>query len=302
MTMQNIIEEQTRESVQSKKELERTLIKSMTGNYKVSFKFAETFATDPNYEYGERHFSQAKEVAFILEETENKISLQHILFVGKHLIKHWRQDWIYENTELLVLEKNHHWKKIQLTSEQAKGTWTQKVYQVDDCPRYQGYGTWVHVDGRHFWESTADAALPRREISTAGRTDYNILRRHSHIELFEDGSWLLEQDNEKINKKDNGEEALICWEKGFERFTPKSYDASKVMNWWEEQKEFWNEVRLIWDDFVASTDEVILEDDEKLYMTQFELAEKFSGEQFDAAKVKQEIRTLLAQHVKGFLA
>lgn len=288
--------------VEEKKELERNLIKSMAGNFKVSFKFAETFAPDPNYQYGERHFSQAKEIAFIIEETEDKISIQHILFVGQHQIKHWRQDWIYENRELLQLEKNHHWKKITLTPEQVKGTWTQKVYQVDDCPRYQGYGTWVHVDGRHFWESTADAALPRREISTAGRTDYNVLRRHSHIEIFEDGSWLLEQDNEKINKQPNGEETLICWEKGFERFTPKSYDASKIMKWWNEQEEFWAEVRRIWDDFIENNEEVKLFNDEKLYMTQFELAKKYSGNQFDSKKVRESINALLAQHVEGFSA
>lgn len=300
--MQDTLEKKQDISVQSKKELERELIKSMAGNYKVSFKFAETFAPDPNYEYGERHFSQAKEVAFIIEETENKISLQHILFVGKHQIKHWRQDWIYENRELLQLVKNHHWKKMELTPEQAKGTWTQKVYQVDDCPRYQGYGTWVHIDGRHYWESTADAALPRREINTAGRTDYNVLRRHSHIEIFEDGSWLLEQDNEKINKLDNGEEALICWEKGFERFTPKTYDASKIMNWWDEQKEFWSEVRNIWNDFIDNNEEVVVQEDEKLYMTQFELAKKFSGDQFDSAQAQKEIRELMAEHVAGFTA
>lgn len=288
--------------VEAKKELERNLIKSMAGNYKVSFKFAETFAPDPNYQYGERHFSQAKEIAFIIEDTEDKISIQHILFVGQHQIKHWRQDWIYENTELLVLEKNHHWKKIELTPEQAKGTWTQKVYQVDDCPRYQGYGTWVHVDGRHFWESTADAALPRREITTAGRTDYNVLRRNSHIEIFEDGSWLLDQDNEKINRHPDGTESLICLEKGLEKFTPKSYDSAEIMQWWNDQKEFWAEVRQIWGDFMVNSDEVKIAEDEKLYRSQFELAKKYSGDQFDAEAARKSILNLLCQHVEGFPA
>lgn len=299
--MQTTIEQSTVDT-QSLKELERNLIKSMAGSYRVSFKFAETFAPDPAYEYGERHFSQAKEVAFILEESEDKISLQHILYVGKHQIKHWRQDWIYENRELLQLEKNHHWKKTELTPEQAEGTWTQKVYQVDDCPRYQGYGTWVHVDGRHFWESTADAALPRREISTAGRTDYNVLRRHSHIELFEDGSWLLEQDNEKINKQKDGSETLICLEKGLERFTPKTYNTDKVMGWWEEQKDFWALVRQAWNDFIDSSNEVIVQKDEDLYMAQFELAKQFSGAQFDATEAQKAIHELLAKHVTGFKA
>lgn len=290
------------DTFQAKKELEHKLIKSMAGTFRVSFKFAETFAPDPNYEYYDRHFSQAKEVVFILEETENKISLQHILYVGKFQIKHWRQDWIYENRDLLTLVKNHEWEKIQITAEQSRGTWTQKVYQVDDCPRYQGYGTWVHVDGRHYWKSTANAALPRREILTAGRTDYNVLRRHSHIEIFTDGGWILEQDNEKIHRSETGEETLICMEKGLDKFTVKNYDPSKVMNWWEEQAAFWGEVRQIWDHFMDTQDRVKLIDDEKLYMAQFELAKAFSGDNFDAEKAKKAIRSLLEVHVENFKA
>jgi len=285
---------------QSAKELERELIKSLAGNYKVSFKFAETFAPDKDYEYHDRHFSQAKEVAFILEETEDKISIQHILYVGKHKIKHWRQDWVYENRELLNLVTDHEWKKITLSPEQAKGTWTQKVFQVDDCPRYEGYGTWVHVDGRHFWESTADAALPRREISTEGRTDYNVLQRHSHIEIFVDGSWMIEQDNDKILRTAGEEDRLICMEKGLETFTPKEYDATPAMDWWNDQQAFWAEVRHIWNRFMAENDRVKVHEDEKLYTAQFELAEKFSGDAFDAEKAQTAIKDLLSKHVEEF--
>lgn len=288
--------------VTQKKELERELIKSLAGNYSVSFKFAETFSPISDYEYHDRHFSQAKEVAFILEESEDFISIQHILYAGPHMIKHWRQDWHYENRELLVLESGHTWKKIILTPEQAEGTWTQKVFQVDDCPRYQGYGTWVHVDGRHFWESTADAALPRREITTEGRTDYNVLRRNSHIEVFENGDWILEQDNEKIFRSPEGEDTLICEEKGMDKFTAKKYDNSKAMNWWEERKEFWAVARQEWLDFIAKNDRVEIQDDEGLYMAQFALAEQFKGKDFDEEKVKYATRSLMEKHVKNFTA
>lgn len=287
-------------TLQSSKELERELIKSMTGNYKVSFKFAETFSPIKDYEYHDRHFSQAKEVAFIIEESENKIAIQHILFVGKHQIKHWRQDWLYENRDLLTLVKDHEWKKTTLSVEEAKGTWTQKVYQVDDCPRYQGYGSWVHINGRHYWESTADAALPRREISTAARTDYNILRRHSRIEIFNDGGWMIEQDNEKIYRDKNDEEHLICMEKGLERFTPKPYDASKIMTWWNKREAFWKQVRELWLDFIDTQDTIKINDDEGLYTAQFELAEKFEGTKYDSEKVQMAIKTLMRKHVENF--
>ncbi len=290
----------TEKGAQTTKELERELIKSMQGNYRVSFKFAETFAPDKDYAYHDRHFSSAKEVVLLLEDREDKISLQHILYVGKHLIKHWRQDWHYENRELLQLVKDHDWKKITLTPEQAKGTWTQKVYQVDDAPRYEGYGTWVHVDGRHYWESTADAALPRREISTEGRTDYNILRRHSHIEIFEDGHWILEQDNEKIRRDPDLSETLICKEKGMETLEPKNYDASKVKDFWNDQKAFWANVREVWAEIRAHQDRINIPKDEDLYTAQFELAKQFSGEAYVAEKADKAIRELLAKHVEDF--
>lgn len=297
--MKTVIEEPTAVET-STKELERNLIKSMAGNYRVSFKFAETFSPIKDYKYYDRHFSSAKEVVLLLEDSADKIVLQHILYVGNHLIKHWRQDWHYENRELWTLVKNHQWKKEVLNPEKVKGTWTQKVYQVDDAPRYEGYGTWVHVDGRHFWESTADAALPRREISTAGRTDYNILRRHSHIEIFNDGSWILEQDNEKIRRNSDQSESLICMEKGLETLEPKAYDASKVNSFWSRQKAFWADVREIWQEVFEKQDLITISDDEGLYTSQFELAKQFEQDNYHQEKARDAIKNLLAKHLEGF--
>ncbi|MDD3772051.1 MAG: hypothetical protein PHC38_05265 [Weeksellaceae bacterium] len=283
-----------------KKELERKLIRSLAGNYKVSFKFVDTFATSEDYQYPERYFSEAKEVVLLLEDSENKISLLHLLYVAENVvIKHWRQDWIYENREFLSLVKDHEWKKIQISEEKARGTWTQKVYQVDDCPRYEGYGTWIHVDGRHFWESEADAALPRREITT--RNDYNILRRFSHIEIFENGDWIIEQDNQKILRTESSEE-LICLEKGLETFTTQDYDSSYAEGWWQQRKNFWMLVQTIWMDFIAANKAIKITEDEKLYTEQFKLAEKFTGENFDEVAAQRAIRELLSKHVEGFVA
>lgn len=284
---------------QPQKELERELIKSLAGNYRVDFKFCETFSPDKNYDYHDRYFSSAKEVALLIEETADKVSLQHILYAGKILIKHWRQDWLYENREIWELVKDHEWKKTSLSPEQAKGTWTQKVYQVDDAPRYEGYGTWIHVDGRHYWESTADAALPRREISTAARHDYNILRRHSHIEIFRDGGWIIEQDNDKIKRNSDCKETLICMEKGLETFKPKPYDEIKVKQLWENQKEFWAQVRQLWAEIRRNQDYIRIRDNEGLYKRQFELAEKFSGQKYDREKARFTIKSLLAEHIEG---
>lgn len=284
-----------------KKQLDRKMIKSMAGTFRVSFQFAETFSPDRKYEYHDRKFEGAKEVVLLLEETEDRISLQHLLYVGKgHIIKHWRQDWIYENQDLLILNKGHEWRKIKLTPKQARGTWTQKVYQVDDAPRYEGFGTWVHVDGRSFWQSTADAPLPRREISK--RNDYNVLRRNSHIEIFKDGSWVLDQDNEKIIRSEKNEDVLLCMEKGIERFTILDYDSADAVNWWDDNASFWSDVREAWSEIRENMDFISVKEDEKLYMAQFELASRFRGENYDSNKARQAIRDLLAGHVEGYPA
>lgn len=282
-----------------KKQLDRKMIKSMAGTFRVSFQFAETFSPDRKYEYHDRKFEGAKEVVLLLEEAEDQISLQHLLYVGRgHIIKHWRQDWIYENQDLLILKKGHEWRKIKLTPEQVRGTWTQKVFQVDDAPRYEGCGTWIHVDGRSFWQSTADAPLPRREISK--RNDYNVLRRNSHIEIFNDGGWVLDQDNEKIIRSEKNEDVLLCMEKGIERFTILDYDSSDAVNWWNDNALFWKDVREAWTEIREDMDFISVGEDEKLYMAQFELASRFRGEKYDSDEARRAIRDLLAGHVEGY--
>lgn len=282
------------------KAIERSLIKSLAGKYNVNFKFAETFSPQKDYRYADRHYSSAKEIILILCDLENRISLQHILHIGNRVIKHWRQDWLYQNNTTWDLVKNHHWKKRILKPEEVKGKWTQRIYQVDDAPRYEGMGTWIHIDGRHFWESTADAALPRREISTAKRTDYNVLRRHSHIELFEEGGWILEQDNDKILRKADGEDSLICMEKGLETFKPLlSYDITQVAEFWQKQENFWIDVRQIWMEIRSRKDEIILKDAQRLYKTQSKLAKQFEGYHYDQKKACRAIQSVLTHHVEG---
>ena len=89
------------------------------------------------------------------------------------------------------------------------------MYQVDDSPRYGGTASWVHVDGRHYWEGVADAPLPRREFSK--RDDYNVMKRINHQEITTDG-WLHEQDNDKILRDEKGDH-LIAREKGWNTYT-----------------------------------------------------------------------------------
>ena len=235
---------------QSKKEKDKDAIKKMCGCYEVTFNFSETFnySDDSTYVPSKNKISYALEWIDLTYEDKSKLVLQHILQIGKgekvNIIKHWRQDWIYENTDLLVFAHNKKWKKNKLEPISVDGQWTQKVYQVDDSPRYEGSATWIHVDGKSFWENTTDAPLPRREYTK--RNDYNVINRGNRVEITRDG-WLHDQDNKKIIRADEGDDILLAREIGFNIYNKVDNDRCQfAVKWWKENFEKWKIVREEW--------------------------------------------------------
>lgn len=234
---------------QSSKKQDQDAIRAMAGCYEVTFNYAETFSPDKNYKFHEREKTRGLELAKIIEDTGDKISIQHLLIVGPKdsliIVKHWRQDWIYENTGLYSFDQGTTWKYISLPKKQVTGQWTQKVYQVDDSPRYQGSSTWVHVDGKNYWENTADAPLPRRDYTQ--RDDYNVLNRTNRQEITDYG-WIHIQDNKKILREDGKKDVLITQERGeniYKKVNPEKCQAAEV--WWEKNAPIWNKIRNSWD-------------------------------------------------------
>lgn len=271
-------------------------IRAMAGCYKVTFDFAETFSPDTAYDYYDRYHSSATEYVFVLTDQPNFIQLQHLLIINDStIIKHWRQDWVYEETELLSYNGENNWKTITYTPAEVKGTWTQKVYQVDDSPRYESKGTWVHVDGKHYWEAVSDAPLPRREATK--RSDYNIVRRHSRMELKGD-AWFLEQDNEKIRRTDDGEK-LIVWEKGMEVFTTGDYNCQPAITWWESNKDYWAEVRDAWSEIFEENPDLNFQkrvENKMLWQQLFEMGDEVA-DGGDLADVKTKVKTIITQYL-----
>jgi len=285
--------------VNTRLEQDKACIKSLAGIYKVTFDFAETFSTDTAYKYHNRYHETGIEYVFVVEETDKKIALQHLLIVNDSIIvKHWRQDWDYENTELYTYYKNDEWIRKDITPEQAKGTWTQKVFSVDDSPRYESYGTWLHVDGKNYWEGVTDAPLPRREYTK--RNDYNVMRRHARMIVNNDG-WTLEQDNEKILRND-GVDKVLCWEKGIERFSKGNYDAMPAVKYWEKQKNYWADVRKVWNDVYGSQQDLKFAsrvDNKKLHEKLFELGIKScKGTEYVQGTATPEIKTVIESFLK----
>ena len=245
-------------NAQKKKDIEA--IKEMCGCFEIDFNFAETFqySNDSNYKKSNNYNSKALEYAKLIKDGKGHISIQHLLVMGSYVIKHWRQDWIYENEDLLKYDADNTWKKISKTKKEVKGQWTQKVFQVDDSPRYEGTSSWVHIDGKSFWENTSYAPLPRREYTK--RNDYNIMIRGNRHEIVNYG-WIHDQDNKKVirDNKQN-KEYEIAAEKGFNKYV--KVDDSKCIEaaeWWNENSKKWAFVREKWNSIYSKNKTLSLE-------------------------------------------
>lgn len=283
-------------TAQTKLQQDAEAIKAMSGCYKVTFNFAETFSPDSAYVKHDNYSSWAYELVKVIEDEPKHISLQHLLIVNEDqdpmVIKHWRQDWDYENTQFYMFHqynpatKGQEWKYVEKTPQEVKGQWTQKVYQVDDSPRYEGTATWVHYDGRHYWENTTDAPLPRREYSK--RYDYNVTQRTNRQEI-KDYGWLHEQDNAKVLRTPEGDQ-IIAYEKGwntYEKVDQAKCEAAEA--WWQENQQVWKNVRKAWQNRFDTKQDLNLwpkKEGQAMYQSFFDLAPQANVE--DATKIIQE--------------
>ena len=151
-------------------EADREAILSMEGCHTLIFDFAEIFPADT---IGSKPYhAEGVEYVKVIQNDPDHISLQHLLVINDTMvIKHWRQDWILNAEKELNYSADSWW--TQEKPPMGERMWTQKVYQVDDGPRYSGTGQWVHAAGRSYWQGEGDAPLPRREFSK--RDDYNVV-------------------------------------------------------------------------------------------------------------------------------
>lgn len=225
-------------------------IKGQCGCFDVKFSYAETFAPDKDYKFHDRYRTGGREWIFVDEESKNdRLVLMHLLVINDTMvIKHWREDWIYENTDLLTYQKGTEWKTLILSKNDVKGQWTQKVFEINDMPRYEGSASWNHKDGKHIWTNITDAPLPRREYTK--RDDYQVLRRNNRIHVTETG-YLHEQDNDKIIRSESGDK-LLAQEKGINDYV--KIDDSKcqlAVDFWKKNREYWFDVRTVWGNILA---------------------------------------------------
>ena len=251
-------------NAQNKKKQDTEAIKNMCGCFEVTFNFAETFnySKDSLYKPSKIKIAQGLEWAQLVEDKKNKISIQHLLQVGtpsnSYIIKHWRQDWLYENSNFYMFNGDNTWNFVTKQKSQIKKQWTQKVYQVDDSPRYEGSGTWVHVDGKSYWENTTDAPLPRREYTK--RSDYNITKRGNRHEITSQG-WIHDQNNSKVIREVGKADVLLAKEKGYNTYIKVANSKCQAsIDWWKSHQSKWQLVRNKWKDVYGRNQNLALEE------------------------------------------
>ncbi len=225
---------------------DRAAIAAMAGSYEVSFDFEETDVLTPGYEKHQPLHTGGTELVIALENVPGRVSLQHILVIGTgsdaSLVKHWRQDWVFEDRELWEFQGKNVWLKRTVSPSAAHCTWSQAVFEVDDAPRYESSGRWLHDEKGSLWQSARTwRPLPRREYSK--RDDYDVLLGVNRHRITSVG-WQHEQDNEKLILEPRHS---LVRETGVNHYTHVDPAATEpAAKYWREASAFWALVRAEW--------------------------------------------------------
>ncbi|EKU56808.1 hypothetical protein ACINWC323_3023 [Acinetobacter sp. WC-323] len=275
----------------------RQAILKMAGEYKVDFRFEELYSLKPDYKVKKDDLSSGYETVVVLENTPNKVSLQHILVADGHVVKHWRQDWEYEPTKMWSYIGDYRWKSMDLKPEQSKGKWLQTVWQVDDSPRYAGLGTWTKDNGAVEWVSNETyRPLPRREHTT--RNDYDVIIGINRHALTATG-WVHEQDNIKFDTKTN---TALARELGVNQYNKvEGYDFKAAYDYWKKNAAYWSAVRDTWANAFNQNQIVALKfagKNEKSHFSYFnDQAKSVAGKTVKAEQLQTQAKTLLNQQL-----
>ncbi len=227
---------------------DRKAILAMAGDYHVKFDFREIAAFVPDYEPIKPKESGGFEIVRVIADTGAYIALQHILVMEMDngqtfIIKHWRQDWTYQPETVLTYAGPGKWVLTPVAN--ARGAWSQTVWQTDDSPRYGGVGRWRYDGGDVRWTSDETwRPLARRDAVRDPVYDrYRGVNRHA---LTPKG-WVHEQDNAKMANRD-GKLTTFVHETVINTYRRDTgFPLAKGDAYWGKTKDYWAAVRGFWD-------------------------------------------------------
>jgi hypothetical protein len=297
------------------RERDRRAMLAMAGTFRTSFDFLEVVGFRPGFTPDRPYQSWGTEYVYVVHDEPDYVALQHVLVMfmktkegdvqGPFVVKHWRQDWRYQDRDLLTYRGRLTWAKQRLTAEQATGTWTQAVFQVDDSPRYEAYGRWQHFGNVSSWlSSTTWRPLPRREFSV--RKDYDVLVGTNRVTITPTG-WVHLEENLKVALaapgKPRSDSPVLAEELGFNRYERlRGFDDAAGRRYAERTQPFWNEVRTAWDALANERRPLVLRaapDQAQLFVPLFEYAGRLDeGAPFD----RDDARAFARKTVRSYLA
>lgn len=239
---------QTAAEAQAAKAADRAEILAMAGHYRVRFDMQETTPWQADYVPLERQISGGNEVVRVVEDGPDHIALQHLLVVSAggqtHVIKHWRQDWDYQPSRVLVYAGPGKWVWEPVPERMRAGRWSQTVYQVDDSPRYAGWGQFETQGGIRRWRSNWTwRPLARRDAIRHPVYDrYYAINRHQPTPT----GWIHWQDNLKMGLK-QGRRVPIVQESVLNTYErSEDFDVKAADAYWTKTQDYWARVRAAW--------------------------------------------------------
>lgn len=283
-------------------ERDRQSILAQAGQYRVHFDMRENVSFQADYDPLEEKLSGGSEIVRVVYDKGDRISLQHILVMEHEghaiVVKHWRQDWVYQPQTVLTYAGPNQWTLTPVPEAERQGAWSQTVWQTDDSPRYGGVGRWTYDNGLSAWTSNPTWRPLARRDAVRNPVYDRYLGTNRHI-LKPDG-WVHIQDNMKMSGRAGGEPVAIVQEdviNTYDRST--SYSPQAGDDYWAKTQGFWAAVRDAWDQAIAANNGVhLMEVGDTGSVTGtplMDLAQKIADGEIAEADAIAQARTLIAQ-------
>lgn len=295
-------------SVRSDFERDRAAILAQAGQFRVRFEMRETVSFLEDYDPLEEKLSGGSEIVRVIRDEGDQISLQHILVMehdGKAVVvKHWRQDWVYQPLNVLTYAGPDAWRLIPVSDAERTGAWSQTVWQTDDSPRYGGVGRWTYQNGLSEWTSGPTWRPLARRDAVRNPVYDRYLGTNRHI--LTPSGWVHIQDNIKIAEPavPGGELRAVVQEdvvNTYERST--SWSTRPGDDYWAATRDYWAEVRAFWDAAIASGQGLTLEEEATTGVVTgpplMDLAARIASGELDTGAAVEQARLIVAQATKA---
>ncbi len=235
-------------------------IQSMGGCYVVDYSYAETESLKSGYTRDGRVYDvnadkTIKEWIYVDQISPTRLRVQHVMFgvdlAGNVMegsqLKHTGEDWEFQAPFLYDFTQPNTWDVRQGT---PAGTWTRRVTNLDDGPRYQCAAPWSTDKVNPEWSCSGYSPIPGRETRDMGRRDYDALDRMTRVISYGD-SFIERQANTKVIHR-GGVRENLAKEVGKNWYVrlPDS-DCKPALDFIAPRRAFWDLVRETWDEVLT---------------------------------------------------